>query len=265
MSKQSTLLPNLDWHISRPFERMVEEYAPKSQYKEKIEDYLLNLWVDEQYDFKVTKNTKLYTVYDEQIEIWKVTKKQVEDKKKHEEDTFQKLYQQFEALDAPEVEDEAVDEAEEEDDDTSTVRKTSKESARTIQEKARREAMRRQTVKANMAASQQRLIDLQKELDTLEEQTNAFLKFQQINRYILQTLRSLVLAYETTKNRKALVEGIEDLVNTEEKRFREGVSKEYCSGTVKDLCQKHHMPLQANRYSIKGEVEDARCRLYPVC
>jgi len=273
-SKQSTLLPNLSWHDDRPFEEIVRKEIPESSYRFKVEDYLMHLWVDEQYDFHLYRKQQTDdTLYDYTIMDWTSELTKAKEEFKKEELLFEKLAKKFEEQGAPseEVVDEKSNASSGEEEvsndiapDTKVKGKVAKECKRSLKKKQAHEAMLAKSIKSSMASSQQKLMDLQKEMDDLETKIAVYENYKQISLEKSRTLHALVRQYSSTQDRVALIRGLETMVSQEDKQLRSRISKEKCSGDLEGLCEKHYLPLSCARYSATGLVQEMKCRLAPL-
>jgi hypothetical protein len=265
-SKPSTLLPSLNWHDERPFAPLLQKELPASPYHEAIERILGQLWVDEQYDFHLYKKPVGESLYESQVDVWTNSKTRVEEEFKSEEKLFQKLVQKFEEQGAKE---EVVEEApsttseEEVDNDITpdtkiqTAGKKPQECKRTLKQKQKHEAMLAKSIKSSMASSQQKLMDLQKEMDTLEVRIAAYQQYASVAKMISVEIRKIVLQYETTHDRSALLQRLHELCAAEEAIL--GPMRGKCSGS--GLCSAHYLPLDPARYGPTGMIRDTQCRL----
>jgi delta 1-pyrroline-5-carboxylate dehydrogenase len=265
----------MNWHIERPFLDIVQTSIPTSPFKQKVEDYLLHLWVDEQYDFHLFRNSKIYTIYDTELDIMECKKKQLEADQKKEEENFKKLLNKLkeQGTASKESASEKEEEAEEEEDKGSKdfnanqkqkKGKGSQPSRRTLAKNEKHKAMLVKGIKTSLATSQENLIEIQEELEMLQKKSEAYCMFQHADRLMQKDMRDLVKSYEETHDRNNLIQGLEKIVAEHDKLMRRAVPTENCSGEHKGLCNTHYLPLRVTKYNNSGYPEEVKCRLAPL-
>lgn len=272
--RASTLLPNMNWHIERPFLDIVQTSIPNSPFKQKVEDYLLHLWVDEQYDFHLFRNSKIYTIYDTELDIMAGKRKQLEADQKKEEENFKKLLKKLKEQGTPSSGESSEDEEEEQEEEATKEEdfdanqkgkkgKGSQPSRRTLAKNEKHMAMLVKGIKTSLATSQENLIEIQEELELLQKKSEAYTLFQHADKITQNDMRDLVKSYESTHDRHKLIQGLEKIVAYHDKLMRRAVPTEKCSGDHKGLCKTHYLPLHVTKYTNSGYPEEVKCRLSP--
>ncbi len=264
-----------DWHASNVYEKMILAVLPTTKHKDRIQDYLYRIYVDSHYDYKIWRQPSPGTLYDADIDLFIGTKKALEEKYAKEEDTFKKLCEKFQSLGGNEGEgDHAEGEEEEEEDeeevvevqsqkDTKVMTKGSRKGAlQQAKEKERLRQVQLKQTKANMATTQQNLIDIQKEIETLDTKIEYYGHYQYADRGLSLSLRKIILEYANTLDDETLIRQLDDLIDYHEMIRSRYVPKDPCRGG-KGLCGTHYLPLFATKWSKDGEVLAAQCCVSP--
>jgi hypothetical protein len=114
-----------------------------------------------------------------------------------------------------------------------------------------------------MATSQEKLVNLQAELDELERKSIVYRGYQQANWYYLTAMRNVVLHYEKDKDIKELIQRLENLLVVYDDMRRRVAPQGPCSGD-KDICGTHYLALVPMKYTEKDGIPyDFRCVMYP--
>lgn len=224
------------WCDERSFEEIVETTVPNPLYKSKVDDLLLYFSVEEQFGFKGLKSLPVHTVYDAEVGILAAKKKSLELQTKKEEEIFEKLLKELKGFSDESSSSEDLDE----DDSESEKKKPKKKGFNQAKH-----------IKTSLAVSQQKRIDLQKELEDTDSRMDHYKSYQYANQCYLLSLRKLCILYEKTKNVDFLTKGLYRVVAYHEMLKHRYISSEPCSGEAKTLCRSHHLPM-----------EDTRCIVY---
>lgn len=266
-----------NWHVDHVYDRLILSILPDTKHKKRIENYLYQIYVDSHYDYKSWRHPPPGTIYDLEIDLFRGQKKALEEKYTKEEETFTKLCEKFQTLGGAEKDDnsEGGDQEEEEEDeeeeivqvkgqkDTKVVSKgTGKEAAAKAREQERHRQLQLKQTKANMAATQQTLIDIQKEIETLDTKIEYYGHYQYADRGLSLSLRKIILEYAKTNDDEVLIRNLDDIIDYHEMIKRRYVPKDPCRGG-KGLCATHHLPLFASKWSKDGEILAAECSVSP--
>ncbi len=268
-SLMSNLLKTLgdNWHNEHVYRPLIEKIVPNSENKKAIALALIEIYVAEHYDFKQFRSTNTETVYDDDIDICKVRKKETEEKVAKEETNFKKLLEKFQQMEAPESateEEKEEEEEEEEEEEVEVIRKGKGQKAckRSLKAEEQHKKMLAKGIKSSMASSQEKLRDLNEYIEQLNKKMEYFIHYQKASRYYQQTKRAAVLSYASSKDVEALVKDLDFAIDQYEMLMKRYVPKDRCAGSVPGDCTTHLLPLSAVKYTNKGEVEEARCRLF---
>jgi hypothetical protein len=239
--------------------------------------------VDSHYNYKLYKSKSKYTIYDTELDKSEFHKKEVELQQKREEEAFENLGKKLKEIQAelPDHRDGLVEdeeEEEEEEDDEVVVHKSQQpkgaqpkakdgkmSKAGMLAEKEKMLKLQKQfaTIKTCMATSQDKLVNLQKELDELDTKILVYKGYQQANWYYLDHMRTIVLSYEKTNDIHELIRSLDTLHSEYNALRRRAAPKGVCSGE-RNLCGTHYLPLSPQKFTEKGEPYNFRCILYPV-
>lgn len=272
-----------DWHTPHVYAKLILSVVPNTTHLEEIEHCLTGIYVDSHYDFKLYKNTSKYTVYDSEIDKCVFRKKELEDQYKRESEAFDNLIKKMKEIQAQLPEHaEAVDEEdnEEEDEEEDVYEHKSQQAkgaqpkakeginskAAMLAEKAKQQKLQKQfvTTKTCMASSQDKLVNLQKEIDEVDIKTTVYKGYQQANWYYLVAARNTVLHYEKNKDIQELIQRLDSMLMEYEFMRRRVAPKGLCTGEDQ-LCGTHYLPLVPMKYKEKDNSPyDFRCVMYPV-
>ena len=273
-----------DWHTPHVYAKLILSVVPNTTHLQDIEHCLTGIYVDSHYDYKLYKSKSKYTLYDNELDKCEFQKRDIEKQQKREEEAFENLVKKMKEIQAelPEHADTLVeDEEEEEETEEEEVvvhksqqskgtqpkakdGKTSK--AAMLAEKEKRLKLQKQftTTKTCMATSQEKLMHLQQDLDEAETKIRIYKGYQQANWYYLDTMRSIVISYETNKDIQELIHQLEKLLVSYDGMRRRVAPPDVCTGE-KAMCQTHYLPLVPMKYREKDNSPyDFRCVMYPV-
>lgn len=279
----SNLLQKLgeDWHNPHPYESLIHTILPNTEktHGEEIEWCLISLYVDEHNGFKNSKSESKHTIYDLELDVLRAKKTKLEEEYKKEEDIFEKICKKFEEMGAStklqtsdEPKEESEEEKEKEVEDTyveapqqkdKPIQKSSKETLRLTKEREKRDAVLAKSIKSSMATSQEKLMELRKELDQLEDHQRCYKQYQGAAWYYLGAIKKAVVAYESKKDIEVLVKELDSILRNYNTFLRRGILNERCSGDVKGLCEKHYLPMRNPYLYEKNEGWTVKCKLYP--
>lgn len=209
----------------RPFEEIINTTVMRNEFKEQVEDVLLRIDVDEHFQYKSYKSSASYTIYDSYILIMKNKRKEKDVEYKINSKKFEELCGEYGDIAPDEEENEYNDTQEkentEEEDDVNVedvivgqkdfvANQKNKKKTSTKEEDKEKAALqlRIQKLKSTMANTQQKLIDLQKEITSLDEGIALYEYYQEIDRKYQRYMKKLVEKYEKDKDRNFLVKGI---------------------------------------------------------
>ena len=277
----STLLQKLgeDWHNPHPYESLIHTILPTTEkaHGEKIERCLIGLYVDEHNGFKNTKSESKHTIYDLELDVLRAKKTKLDQEYKKEEDIFEKICKKFEEMGTTtkvQRSDEPNEESEEEKEVEDTyveapqqkdkpIQKSSKETLRLTKERETRDAVLAKSIKSSMATSQEKLMELQKELAQVEDHQRCYKQYQGAAWYYLGAMKKAVLAYESKKDMEVLIKELDSVLRNYNTFLRSNVPNERCSGDVKGLCEKHYLPMRNPYLYEKNEGWTVKCNLSP--
>lgn len=276
----STLLQSLaeDWHNPHPYWKFIHHVVPSSSYTYEIENILLGIHEAEHYNFKLYKSTGKYSLFDDEIQKYEFLIKKLDEDKKREEETFEKLCKKMEELQGveshletpshqgggdEEEEEDVVDLAPQKEKGAQPKAKVSKESPRTTKANLQHQIMLAKSTKSSMATIQQKLMDMTLERESFESRLNAYKEYQTIDWQRQVAMRKFVLQYEKDKHLESLVQQIDKMLTDYYAMRIRVASKESCSGEPKELCKSHHLPLYVLKYTDKGDPALVQCTLYP--
>lgn len=273
-----------DWHASNVYDKLILSVVPKTKHKERIQHYLYTIYVDSHYDYKPWRQAAQGTVYDMDIDLSKGMRKNLEEKYAKEEETFKKLCEKFESLGGTEGEGDAPEEHEEEDtnEEEDSVQEKSQKDTKILtkaggkqallqaKEKERLRLSQLKNTKANMATTQQNLMDIQKEIEMIDTKITYYGHYQYADRGLSISLRKIILEYAKTKDDETLIRQLDDIIDYYEMIRRRYVPKDPCQG-LKGLCETHYLPLHATKWSVtkvsnenkvmEDKVIEAKCPL----
>lgn len=211
------------WIDERPFEDIVQTTLCLHAYKEEVEDILLRIDIDEQFQFKCYKSNNTYTLYDGEILSMKRKKTELETEVKTVSKKFEDLCLEYGTL-ADKEDPNFVEKEKGEEDEVDVeqevvgqkdfkANKKGKPSTAEEKEKEKLAIQKRiQQLKNSMANTQDKLISLQSEVETVNEKIATFEHNQKITRLYLRYMKTLVETYEKNRNREFLVKGIYNAV-----------------------------------------------------
>lgn len=268
-----------DWHNYHPYYKLILSSAPDTKHVEEIEKLLFAIYEAEHYGFKKYTTSVVGTIYDMDIDTWKGRITKLTDEMKKEEETLEKLTKKFEELEGfirpGSQEGEEEEEEDDEVDDTPAPKeqgkqrviataKNSKNAQLAAKEEAKKKAHLAKVTKSNMATSQQKLMDMQKELLLLEKRITYYGHYQYADIGHQRSFRRLALDYEKDLDAAKLIRGISEMLDYYHMIRRRYISDAPCSGTYKGLCDTHYLPLYPTAYSKDGDVTSCHCSLHPI-
>jgi hypothetical protein len=271
----TTVLKKLgdDWHNSHPYVELIQSLIPSCAHLLDIERLLTEIYVDEHYDFKSLKLSQgTETIYDDEIEEAEMKKGQLEEEMKKESERFQKLLEKFKEQEAPdsttEEEKEEEKEEEEEKDDDVTVNQKKKSiqkgCRRTLKAEELRKKQQVKAIKSSMASSQQMMMEMRDEIDTLEKKITYYKHYQSAQASYLKGKRDAKTAYMKSKDVQALIVSLADVIGYYKKMMRRYVPAEACCGEENGLCKSHLLPLYRARNPNSGFRDTFKCEVSPV-
>jgi hypothetical protein len=264
----SDLLKTLgdNWHVEHPYMGLIQKVLPSCPHAVAIEKKLLEVYVQQHNDFKIYKDTNSTTLFDSEIEAALVNKKRLEEERKKEEERFTKQLEKLKELDAPESSSEEEKEEEEEEEEEVVVKhkgKGQQACRRTLKKEALRQKSLVSSIKASMATSQMRLMELNEEIEKLEKISEYYTHYRNASRnYILGT-RRVALAYSQTKDVTALIKGLAEVIPYYEHMMRRYVPSGSCQGQEEGLCDTHLLPLGLFRNPETGFRNVLKCSVSP--
>lgn len=258
-----------DWHNSNPYLNLIEKVLPSCPHALAIEQKLLEVYVQEQNDFKIYKDRTVTTTYDTEIEIAISNKKRLEEEKKKEEERFNKLLEKFKEQGAPESsseeEKEEKEEEEEEDEEVVVKHKGKGQQAcrRTLKKEEERKRGLVNSIKSSMASSQVKLMELGEEIEKLEKICEYYTHYRNASRNYILGVRKAALAYSESKDIATLIKDLAEIIPYYEKMMRRYVPSEPCQGHEKGLCETHMLPLYATVYPKDNFRHVWKCAVSP--
>lgn len=250
-----------NWHVEHAYQPLIDKIVPNSLHKHAIERVLLEIYVSEHNEFKQFQMNNNNTLYDYDIEMSKQRKKETQEELEKEEKNFQKLMEKFQQMEAPEssTEEEVENEEEEEEIEVNRKGKGQKACKRTLKAEEQHKRSLVKGIKASLASSQQKLMDLNEYIQQLDTKIDSFIHYQKASRYYQQTLETVVKSYVKNKDIEKLVKDLDSTIDYYEMMMRRYVSKDPCEGSYPGPCKTHFLPLQAVKYTVKGEIDDVKC------
>lgn len=273
----SNLLHTLadDWHNPHPYWKVIETVAPETRYKQKIEDILLGIYVDDHHGKKLYRTPTKHTLYDMDIDRCEFDIKKLEAEMKREEDTLKKLCTKMEELQTfldgtNEEEEEEEEEAEEEVHQIPKQEKGRQPKAISGKEAEKQKKLEEQknlrlakSTKSAMATSQEKLIDIQKKCETLETKKFLYTEYRKADWFYQDSMKKIVEKYDKSQDFEMLIQDINKMYGEYEGLKRRVAPKVPCEGEGKDLCKVHYLPLFATKYTEKGVPYVFKCSLSP--
>lgn len=247
-----------DWHIPHPYMRLIHSVLPSTDIEEAtaIERMLLHVYEDEHYDFKNVKQQKpIQTLFECEIEIATTKKKHLDEDLKKEDDRFTKLMDKFKELGMP-------DGAQEEDGEDKEP-KAKNACGRTSKAEEIRKANLVHGIKASMATSQARVLELTHDIEELTRLCKYYVHYDNATKVYLRSMKQLTLSYADTKDLPTLIKGLQSTLSYYEDMMRRYVSMDSCTGDGKGLCETHLLPLRDTVHSKDNYRHVWRCCVSP--
>lgn len=251
------------WIDERPLEEIIQTTIPNKHFDALVEDILLRIEVDSHFHYKLYKNTNNVTIYDTDINIYTVKLKQLEKDYKNEEGKFQHLCESYGELAVHDTENtgsheevdvkEDIEEDVEEEDNNVEDRLVGQKDFTAVKKKApttkelKKILLQIKTLKSQMASSQQKLIELQKDITTLETKLEAYKHYQYADRIYFSFMRKLILLFEQNKDNEFLKKGIYCILQYRDMMRKRYVSKAPCEENDEQYCTTHFLPIIENK------------------
>ncbi len=267
-----------DWHNDNVYFPLIQKILPETKYTFEIQEVLYAVYVQEHYNFKVYKHVNDETFYSDEVSEAEQRIKVLEQEMKKEGKIFESLAEKFEQYQQYLTYTSQENNEEEEEDDyvanpnergkgnrvkTNAKKLSPQEAAKILEEKKNTQIA--QNTKSAMATSQQKLLDMQEEMETLERKKEYYKHYHYAEHVRQCMMRKLVLAYEKDQNIENLVRGLDDLLGYYNMMRRRYVPTGPCEGSFKELCKTHMLPLGPPFLSEKGVVlKEPQCCLTPV-
>lgn len=260
-----------DWHVDHPYLELIERVVPGCPYAEKVEQKLVEVYVEQQNEFKLYKNTTGVTTYDYEIETLTSKKKKLEDEKEKEEERFNKLLDKFkdqaiaESSSGEEKETENEEEDEEEEEEVAVKQKGKGQKAcrRTLKKEEQRKKALVTGIKSSMASSQGKLMEIGEEIEKLDKMCEYYTHYRNASRNYILACRRIILAYSENKDLETLIRSLADTIAHYEKMMRYFVPSEPCQGHEKGLCETHLLPLYRTVFPNQGFKHVWKCAVSP--
>lgn len=274
----SNLLHTLadDWHKPHPYYNLIESVVPTSPYKFKIEDILLGIYVDEHHGKKLYRTPAKHTLYDMDIDKCEFDKKRLEGEMKREGDTLEKLCKKMEDLqkflDGTDGDDDEEEEEEEEEVHHGVKQEKGKEiKAMTGKQAEKQKKLEEQknlrlakSTKSAMATSQQKLMDMQKEHDTIERKRSVYTEYRKADWLYQAEMKKIILKYDKSQDVESLIRDIQAVYEHYQTLRKRAAPDQPCEGEGNDLCKVHFLPLFATKHTEKGIAYAFQCNATPV-
>ena len=249
----SNLLKQLgdNWHAEHVYLSLIERVVPASLYKTTIENLLLELYVDEQNGYRLFTNKNFSTVFDEDIDLCKAKKKEVEEDLEKEDKQFKKLLDKFQELETAEASS---------DEEGAKEKKPSKNALKSGEQHKK---ILVKGIKSSMASSQQKLMDLNEYIQQLEKKGEHFVYFQKATQQYLRATREAVHRYIETKNLESLIVQMDTVIDQHETMMRRYVPSDPCRGYEGGICETHLLPLITTIIPSDGYRHVMKCKVSP--
>ncbi len=246
------------WIDERPLEEIIQTTVPHPRFDALVDDVLLRIDIDAQFQYKLYKNTNNVTIYDTDIIILTAKLKQLERDYKEEDTRFQKLCESYGELAVHDTENTGSSNTEEEEEeelednnvedklvgqkDFIAVKKTAAHG-----KELQKILLQIKQIKAQMADRQQKLMNIQGEITILQTNIEAFQHYQYADRIYFSFMRKLILLFEKNKDQDFLKKGIYCILQYRDMMRKRYVSKEPCEVNDKNYCSNHFLPIIENK------------------
>lgn len=263
------------WIDERPLEEIIQTTVPNNHFDDSVEDLLLRVNIDAQFGYKLYKSTTNVTIYDTDILILTNKIKDLDKSYKYEDEKFKKLCESYGELAVHDSEntgnyeeDKDDDEDDIEDEETNTnvdqmlvgqkdftaAKKgpSTKELPNKLTHKELQKILLQiKNIKAQMASSQQKLMDLHKEHTALEQVMNTYKHYQYADLIYFSFMRKLIPLYEKNKDLEFLKKGLYCIIQYRDMMRKRYVSKDICKENDNQMCATHYLPIiENNRCSL---------------
>jgi hypothetical protein len=256
------------WIDERPLEEIIQTTVPNSHFDSEVEDILLRIDIDAHFGYKLYKNTHNSTLYDTDILILTNKIKDLNKMYSYEEEKFKKLCETYGELAIYDSENtgsyDQDGEGEEEEDEMDTSvdemmvgqkdftagkkgpSKTKETTTKLTHKELQKILLQIKSIKAQMASSQQKLMDFHKQKDSLEQVLNTYNHYQYADRVYFSFMRKLIPLYEKNKDLEFLKKGVYCIVQYRDMMRKRYVSKDICKENDDQMCDTHYLPIIEN-------------------
>jgi hypothetical protein len=167
----------------------------------------------------------------------------------------------------PQEKEDDEDEEEEEEEDLQANQKkkgTQKACKRSIKAEELKKIQQAKGLKASMATSQQKMIDLRDEIEALEKKSTYYKHYQYASRCYTNGYRKALREYSETKNVSSLVQSLSHVISYYEMMMRRYVPEDPCCGDESKLCNTHLLPLSRSYNTQSGLWDIVKCHASPL-
>ncbi len=242
------------WIDERPLEEIIRTTVPNTRFADSVEDVLLRIHIDSQFQYKLYKSNSQATLYDLDIEILTFKINQLLKDIHWEDDKFNKYCEQYGKLAKYDSQNtggedygESVKEEEEEEEVEVEEYVKGQKDFVAVKNKAQKgddlkQILKQiQQLKSHMASSQEKLRGYQQEKEALELQRQYYTHYQYADRVYFSFMKKLVSSYEKQKDEEFLKQGLYCILQYWDMMRRRYVPKDACVND-KGTCSLHYLP-----------------------
>jgi hypothetical protein len=276
----SNLLRTLgdDWHNPHPYWALVQKVVPESPFLRQLEESLVEVYVNEHYDYKIYKTPVKETLYDYDILRYQHELKKLEEESKKEKDIFENLCTKLKEFDGVVLSTEHSEKEETEEEEEEIVDlpngkkdvqinngKSGKQSKKDLDRQRKQKEATLKTLQSSLATSQQKLIELQATMDDTNKKLLMLEGYKNAALTYTMDKKKIILEYESSQDIEKLIRQMDHLFQEYDRMKRRVAPLMPCKGEGRKICDAHYHALEPHKYTEKGVVTEYRCALYPVC